>query len=145
MKCTGGETLTADTFIERSDIIHNKKYDYSKSIYVNSESDVEIICKTHGSFWQIASSHYCGARCPKCSTIHHSKVAMLWLNTLEKIYGIKIQHFENDGEFVIPTTKYKADGYYKKTNTIYEFNDLLWHENPGVLDHNKTAYVGKTY
>lgn len=43
---------------------------------------------------------------------------------------IYIQHAENDGEYTIPNTKYKVDGYCKKTNTIYEFAGDMWHGNP---------------
>jgi hypothetical protein len=57
-------------FIERSSAIHNNKYDYSKVIYYNAKTDVEIICpeKDHGSFWQTPNNHlYCEKGCQKCN------------------------------------------------------------------------------
>lgn len=54
--------------IEKANIKHDYKYDYSKSIYINSKNKIEIICPIHGSFWQTVSNHiYNGRGCPKCS------------------------------------------------------------------------------
>jgi G:T-mismatch repair DNA endonuclease (very short patch repair protein) len=55
-------------FIERSAEVHEGKYDYSKVIYVRAQEKVEIICPTHGSFWQVPDSHSRGAKvgCPAC-------------------------------------------------------------------------------
>ena len=36
----------------------------------------------------------------------------------------------NDGEFVVPETRYRADGYCKETNTVYEYHGDYWHGNP---------------
>jgi very-short-patch-repair endonuclease len=48
--------------------IHNYKYDYSKSKYINNRIKIEIICKEHGSFWQSPYSHSRGHGCPYCSS-----------------------------------------------------------------------------
>ena len=40
---------------------------------------------------------------------------------------IVITHAENGGEFRIPGTRYKADGYNKRSNTIFEFLGDYWH------------------
>jgi hypothetical protein len=44
-----------------------------------------------------------------------------------KTENINIQHIDNGGEFKIPGTKYRADGYCKETNTIYEHQGCQWH------------------
>ncbi len=46
-----------DNFIERSIAIHNNKYDYSKVKFVNTETNVTIICPIHGEFEQTPYSH----------------------------------------------------------------------------------------
>lgn len=53
-------------FINKSSIIHNNKYDYSKVDYVNSKTKIIIICKEHGEFKQIPNSHLKGANCKIC-------------------------------------------------------------------------------
>jgi hypothetical protein len=54
-----------------------------------------------------------------------------------EIGGIYIQHALNGGEFNIPSTRYKADGYCKETNTIYEFHGDCWHGNPDVFESHE--------
>lgn len=58
--------LGVDEFIVRSKSIHGNKYDYSKVIYVNNKTPVEIICSQHGSFWQRPEKHLIGHICPFC-------------------------------------------------------------------------------
>jgi Zn finger protein HypA/HybF involved in hydrogenase expression len=64
-KCKG-KLKTTDDFIHNSNLIHNFKYDYSKTKYINSEKKVEIFCKKHGSFLQNPNNHLNGSGCPKC-------------------------------------------------------------------------------
>jgi len=135
-------TYTTEEFIEISKQIHCNKYDYSKTDYIKRNEKVNIICKNHGIFTQSASNHMKGSGCPKCALRQHSKSQIKWLNFHQIYKNIYIQHFENIGEFLIPTTKYKADGYCKETNTIYEFHGDYWHGNPKVFDkedYNKTT------
>ena len=50
--------LTNDEFVSRAKRIHGEKYDYSKSIYINGYTKVEIICNKHGSFYQTPGNHF---------------------------------------------------------------------------------------
>ena len=60
--------LTLNKFIEQANKIHGKEtYDYSKVIYSNCDTKVEIICSKHGSFWQTPYCHLKGTNCPKCN------------------------------------------------------------------------------
>lgn len=58
--------LTTEEFKERANIIHNGKYDYSKSEYKNAHTEVCIICPEHGEFYQTPHSHLNGRGCKKC-------------------------------------------------------------------------------
>ncbi|MBC8427521.1 MAG: hypothetical protein H8D97_01380 [Proteobacteria bacterium] len=49
--------LTQEEFINRCRLKHNNKYNYSKSIYVNARTKIDIICPTHGTFSQKATAH----------------------------------------------------------------------------------------
>lgn len=66
-QCCGNVKLTTETFIKRANKIHNNKYDYTKTIYVDSLTKVCIICPEHGEFFQNPFSHLNGFGCPKCS------------------------------------------------------------------------------
>lgn len=57
---------TTEYFIERSKSIHGDRYDYSKSVYVNNSTNVEILCKEHGAFFQQPVAHYNGSGCTAC-------------------------------------------------------------------------------
>jgi hypothetical protein len=69
-QCSSTRAHTTDEWIniimERFKNISGRDYDYSKVVYKNTHSEVEIICKNHGSFFQTALSHYYGAGCPSC-------------------------------------------------------------------------------
>lgn len=53
-------------FIEISNIVHSKKYDYSKSVYQKSTIPLIIICPIHGEFSQKPMNHLRGSGCNKC-------------------------------------------------------------------------------
>ena len=58
---------TTDWFIQKSHEVHGDKYDYSKVNYVDANTKVCIVCRKHGDFWQLPSSHLRGHGCLKCS------------------------------------------------------------------------------
>ena len=67
--CAGNIRLTTDQFIERSNIKHFNKYDYSKVNYKDIMSKVLIICRDHGEFEQYATNHlYQSNGCPSCTS-----------------------------------------------------------------------------
>ena len=45
-------------FIEKSNITHNYKYNYSNVHYINAHTKVIIICPIHGKFMQTPHNHY---------------------------------------------------------------------------------------
>ena len=73
LKCTkrGCFKLTTQMFIERSNKVHNHKYDYSKVNYLNKDTKVCIICPKHGEFIQRSGNHMRGNGCPKCMSEHN--------------------------------------------------------------------------
>lgn len=56
------------SFIEKSNKVHNNKYDYSLVNYVNARTKVKIICPTHGIFEQNLTTHVLQKHgCYKCA------------------------------------------------------------------------------
>jgi hypothetical protein len=133
-----------NTFIEKANKVHGNKYDYSKVDYVKSNEKVIIICKIHGEFKQLSNNHLQGQNCQKCIQNAYSKISIDWLDFLSKYYNVNIQHALNSNEFKIPNTKYKADGYCKETNTIYEFHGDYWHGNPKLFNKDTLNIITKT-
>lgn len=73
--CKGCSKLTfrakmshdTDQFVLKSKKIHGDKYDYSNSIYVNTETKIDIKCNKHGIFSTTPHSHISmKSGCPKC-------------------------------------------------------------------------------
>lgn len=61
--------VTQEEFIERSNKVHNNKYNYSKTIYTKMRNKIIIICPVHGEFDQLAMSHVKGTGCSKCNKV----------------------------------------------------------------------------
>lgn len=59
-------TFTKEFFSEKSTLVHGDKYDYSDVKYVDSRTNVSIICKKHGVFSQNPTNHMMGQGCPLC-------------------------------------------------------------------------------
>lgn len=59
--------MDLEYFIEKSNIKHNNKYDYSKTVYTKGYNQVIIICPIHGEFLQTPDIHIYKSGCPKCS------------------------------------------------------------------------------
>lgn len=54
-------------FIEKSINRHGEKFNYSKVVYINSITKVEVECKIHGTFFVRPDAHVRKVGCPKCN------------------------------------------------------------------------------
>ena len=59
--------MTTSEFVNKANIVHNFKYDYSKVDYKNNYTNITIICPIHGEFIQRPSMHLRGCGCKKCA------------------------------------------------------------------------------
>ncbi len=59
-------------FIARANVVHNNKYDYSKTVYVGSQKKLTVTCPIHGDFSITPNNHLSSKQgCQKCSKRHH--------------------------------------------------------------------------
>jgi len=137
-KCSGVYRQGCNEFVEKAKELYGDIYDYSNIEYKNVDTIIEILCKTHGKFNKTPYNHINRNQgCTKCSLYKkYSKIQIEWLKFTSKYYNIDIQNGENDIEFKIPNTNYKADGFCELTNTIYEFHGDFWHGNPKKFNEN---------
>lgn len=56
-----------DKFIDRANAVHDNKYSYEFSKYINARTKIKIICPNHGEFLQVPDRHVHGVGCPQCS------------------------------------------------------------------------------
>lgn len=133
-KCAG-RTLTPDEIILLFEQTHGLTYDYSKVDF--NQPKVEIICKKHGSFYKHRIEHQKGQGCPDCSKLKSkrwSKIAIEWIEKESKTRRLKnVQHALNLGEFQIPGTTLRVDGYHPRSKTVFEFHGDCFHGNPKLF------------
>jgi len=84
--------LTTSKYIEKAIKKHGEKYDYSKSIYSHSMEQIEIICKIHGLFNIVASSHLSGKGCQKCGKNSLNGTTEEFVSKAKEIYGDRFDY-----------------------------------------------------
>lgn len=73
--------INTEEFIRMARLVHNDKYDYSKSHYTRMKDMVTITCRKHGDFAQRASTHLRGSGCVKCFHERNGGiVCSVWIN-----------------------------------------------------------------
>lgn len=135
----GRGVLSLETFIERSNNIHNFRYDYSLVNLVHTKQHVEIICPEHGSFFQQPNGHMNGHGCAKCNSVMPSGMCKEWLDSI----GLPDDPEHREVGDLIFGKKYVVDGYDPDTKTIYEFHGDYWHGNPDIYEAHTYSGLGQ--
>jgi hypothetical protein len=108
-------------------------YDWLFDQYITqNKTATHIAVELGGIYYGTILSYLRKAEIEIKQTTWYSFRCVNWLDSIATIENISIQHALNGGEFLIPTTRYRADGYCKDTNTIYEFHGDFWHGNPNI-------------
>lgn len=124
--------LTTELFIQRAKEVHGDRYDYSRAVYQRSTKKVEIICPTHGSFFQRPENHVNQKqRCPKCSNARkgpQEHVSIEWLMKRPErayapalLYVVEVQNKLANYLEVGVTTKSLKHNEQTKTGTTLLF------------------------
>lgn len=150
-----------ELFIEKSRVLYNNKYDYSKVEYINARTKVCIICPEHGEFWMTPDNHLRGHECPSCKgVIRHTTNSFIekakiihgseyvytkvnYVNQLTKVCIICPEH----GEFwTLPSNFLQGHGCPScagnKKYTRQEFIDKSLEIHGTKYDYSKLAYNG---
>jgi len=84
--------LNIKIFIERSNKIHNNKYNYSLVDYKNNRTKVKIICSDHGIFEQVPGAHLRGQICKKCNNEKSNIGKTEFIKISKKIHNNKYDY-----------------------------------------------------
>lgn len=114
----GSNKLSNYDFISRSNIIHQNKYNYSLSDYINNKTKLKIICPKHGEFMQSPLKHLSGQGCPICAEDKKSKGEAF----IRKF--LIANNIEYDQEKIIPGTKLRMDFYLPIYNICIEYDGI---------------------
>lgn len=94
--------MSCDDYINRCNLLHNFKYDYSliSDTYTNIMSRINIKCNTHGIFELKAASHSGGSSCPKCNDNVSKKLISRFLKerNINFIYDKKFKDCRYNGQ-----------------------------------------------
>lgn len=117
-------TLSKEEIITRFTKVHKNEYDYSKVDYINTKTNIEIICHKHGSFFQTPEAHFNGSGCKKCVYENNSYRKSNWIDMSKGRMGIfyKIRCFNKNEEFYKYGITYNLKKrYWCKKSMPYSF------------------------
>jgi hypothetical protein len=116
-KTSNKQSMGLNNFIEKSNKIHNYKYDYSLTEYLNNYKRINIICPKHGKFKQLPKNHLVGKGCPNCKNSKGNNIVKKYLEN-NHINFIQEYSF-NDCKY---EKKLRFDFYLPEKNTCIEYD-----------------------
>ena len=78
---------TTSEWIEKAQLIHSSKYDYSKVEYLGSTRDIIFTCQIHGDISQKAKKHLEGQGCKQCSILVQRKTKKQFVAESQEWHG----------------------------------------------------------
>ena len=86
----GNRKATLEEFIEKAQLVHGDKYDYSLVEYNNAITKIKINCEKHGVFEQTPNKHLRGQTCPKCNGMN--KTTNEFIDQAKLVHGDKYDY-----------------------------------------------------
>lgn len=125
--------------------IHNNKYDYAQTVYVNNETKVVIICPKHGAFEQTPVSHLRGKGCKKCQfesqSIRNTNTTAQFIAKANLVHGAKYDY--SNSEYLHNKTRIEIvcnkHGVFKQTPTDH----LQGHGCPTCNESRKEILIAE--
>lgn len=116
--------LDTVAFVEKANLVHGGRFDYSLSNYVSNKQKVEIVCPEHGPFWQKPDGHLCGKGCRRCAQSGPSDSENQLFDLVRSMCPDAVQSHVGllDGYQEI-------DIFIPSKNIGFEFNGLIWHSS----------------
>ena len=127
-----------EKFVEEANIRFNFMFDYSKTVYKNTMTKVEILCHVHGAFFQTPNEHLQSTHaCPSCYAVYNS----FKLEDYEKLcpngshlYVVNLynkeERFYKLGISKDPNKRFKQ---YKKEGFNIGENIILFNKDAGLI------------
>lgn len=122
-----------EEFIEKSNKVHGKIYDYSKVEYKSVKTHVTIICPKHGEFQQVPNGHLNGNGCTYCT--HTVSKAEIEITEFLKQYT----EVEQSNRQILKGKEF--DIYLPNEKVAIEYNGLYWHSD---LFKDRNYHLSKT-
>lgn len=136
LKSNTNNRSNIEEFIEKANIVHNNKYDYSNAIYTGSENKLIITCPIHGDFNQEPGNHIQGQGCKKCF-MDKSNIEREVFEYIKKIYNGEV--IENNRKILEGK---EIDIFIPDLKIGFEVNGLLWHSE--IFNPENNYHINKT-
>ena len=92
--CVGLNKKSNIDFLNELKFVHGDRYDYSMVNYINNISNIDIICREHGTFSQKAVYHLNGSICPKCNNDKNRKTTLKFIEESILVHGDRYNYSE---------------------------------------------------
>lgn len=101
-QCSGKYKMTTLEYVKKAEKIYKDAYDFCLTVYINRDTNVNVICKKHGLFTKNARLFISGSGCPKCGGSSGEKIisSILDKHHIKYIREYKLEQFRYD--FYIP-------------------------------------------
>lgn len=97
-------TMSTEQFIAKAKEVHNDKYNYDKTNYIDSHTPVTITCPIHGDFEQTPNNHLRGRGCNACGYEHASIIQrdspQEFVNKANIVHNNKYRYNNIDQEYI---------------------------------------------
>jgi DNA-directed RNA polymerase subunit RPC12/RpoP len=123
--CNSQLFYTVNNFLNKANLIHGNKYDYSLVDYKNKKTKIKIICKKcRNIFEQTPNNHLSGYGCPYCCMSHGELTIEKWLKENNIL-------FEKQKTFSDLKDKrlLSYDFYIPENNLLIEYNGIQHYKN----------------
>lgn len=110
-------TKSNEDYIRECTVVHKNKYDYSATVYIGQVSNVNIICRVHGTFTQNAGNHLSGKGCNRCMYKSEQDTR----DIIERLTGCRF----DKTRFYDPNISlsfYELDGYCSELSMAFEYH-----------------------
>jgi hypothetical protein len=114
--------ISYEEFIVRARAIHGDLYEYSNKDYNGIAGKVNITCKNHGEFKQMATDHTAGSRCPACA-------GSLSQPQIDLKQYIEFLGFTAEMNYRYGVGRKEIDIYIPEKKLGIEYDGVFWHSS----------------
>lgn len=130
------------SWIQECTLIHGGRYDYSECLeYRNQTSEMPIVCKDHGVFYQSAAAHIRGQDCPSCAKSGFNPKAPAYVYVLQDEDVVKIgitNRLPNDR--LKQVNKDSGKDFHVYYSVLFEFGSQAYKVEQYILKDLRNKY-----
>jgi len=142
IKLSNLKKMTKETFVMKSNLIHENIYDYSLSEYNGYDIKIKIKCKKHGYFYQTPHRHLNGQGCPSCKMSYGEKKIENYLKKFKIDYIYQHKFID----CLSPKKNYLFfDFYLPKYNVCIEYDGEQHYKMMEIFGGEKRFHLQKEY